>query len=196
MPLLLRWSSGRGGAATLRRWFERAGGRPARVLVGGWAMDNMKPRDFVLSSPPLLDLTPRTAERAEGLVLAAESAGRALSVALAPVIAAGKAREAQREAFFAETQSDFETALLTLAEGGDGEVAQGWLATLRRAALARFEALALPGLGDRDTKAQRAIVDAHRALRGTFSGYGKFGQAAFDALDLPKPAKKPRKEAA
>lgn len=183
-------------AATLRRWFERAEGRAARVLVGGWAMENMKPRDFVLSAPPLLDLTPRAADLVRGLVLAAEAAGRALSVALVPVMAAGEAREAQREAFFAETQPGFEAALLTLAADGAAEIAQGWLSTLRRAALSRFEALALPGLGDRDTRAQREIVDAHRALRGTFAGYGKFGAEAFRALDLPLPAKKPRKEAA
>lgn len=178
-------------AQMLRAWTERGYHRPARVIVAGWAMDNMKPRDFILSTPPLLDLTPAQAEAVAGMVEAADLYSLALRTALAPVMAEGEAREALREAFFAETQSEFEAALTA----GPGEAAtRDWLAAMRRTALALFEARALPGLADREASDQQAIVQAHRNLSNAFHGFGSYGSKAFAQLGLPIPARK--KEAA
>lgn len=147
------------------------------------AMDNMKPRDFILSTPPLLRLTPEAEAAIEGMVEAADQFSLALRNALAPVLAEGESREALREAFYDRTQAAFEAALTA-------PDALGWRDTCRRTAMALFESRALPGLADRDTKAQQAIVQAHRNLAGTFNGYGGYGKRAFEALDLPLPAKK------
>lgn len=179
-------------AQVLRAWPDRSNHRPARVIVAGWAMDNMKPRDFILSTPPLLDLTPAEAEALAGMVAAADQLSLALRMALMPVLAEGEAREAVREAFFAETQAAFE-ALIGQPPGE--ETARAWLDALRRVALRLFEARALPGLGDRDSGDQQAIVQAHRLLSGAFTGHGKYGGAAFDQLGLPKPAPKKEKAA-
>ncbi|MFB2595433.1 type I-E CRISPR-associated protein Cse1/CasA [Paracoccus sp. p4-l81] len=174
-------------AQMLRAWGERGNGRAARVIVAGWAMDNMKPRDFILSTPPLLDLPPETAEAVVGMVEAADLFSLALRNALGPVMAEGEAREAVREAFYAETQADFEAALT--ADVGEA-TARIWLAAMRRVALHLFEARALPGLADRDSADQQAIVQAHRNLCGAFNGFGAYGGKAFAQLGLPAPARK------
>lgn len=178
-------------AAMVAEWHDRGAGAPARVIVAGWAMDNMKPRDFVLSTPPLVDLDGTAARLVEGMVGAAEQYGLALRQALTPVLAEGEARESVREAFFAQTQAAFEARLAALP--GDG-VAQGWLGDMRSVALALFDARALPGLADRDTRDQRAIVQARGFLAGAFAGRGKYGKAAFGAMELDLPQTK--KEAA
>lgn len=191
-------------AETLRAWPERSNDAPARVIVAGWAMDNMKPRDFILSTPPLVTLTPAGVAVLEGLIEAADQFSLALRSALAPVVAEGESREALREDFYARTQTPFEEMLAALAGGDEGAAAdvaeirekraQGWRDTCRRVALALFEARALPGLADRDTKTQDAIVQAHRNLSGTFNGYGAYGRNAFDALGLPHPPKPAKKK--
>lgn len=175
-------------ARVVDHWSERSGGQVAEVLVAGWAMDNMKPRDFVFSRAPLLDLPEAVVDRVEGLVRAAETLAVALRAALAPMLAEGEAREAAREAFFVETQAGFEARLSQLAEGADlGEVSRGWLGDLRSAAMVLFDGLALPGLGERDAADQAAIVAARRSLGFAFAGYGKMGGAAFLALGLEAP---------
>jgi len=183
-------------AATLRNWHARGGGRAARVLVAGWAMDNMKPRDFVLSSPPFVSLQDRALATLIGMIEAADLFGLALRAALKPVLAEGEAREAVREAFHAETQAAFEARLRELEAGIEPEqVAQGWVADMRATALKLFEARALPGLGERDIEKQREITAAHRNLGASFAGYGAYGGKAFGELVLPVPPKK-KKEAA
>ena len=174
-------------ALVLRNWFARSGGRRARVLVAGWAMDNMKPRDFILSTPPLVRLQGRALACLTGMVGAADIYALALRRALTPVMAEGEAREALREAFYAETQAAFEAGLAALEAGAGIEaVARDWLAVLRRVALALFEARALPGLSERDVKVQREIVAAHRRLGAAFAGYGE-GAGVYAALTLPVP---------
>ena len=183
-------------AATLRNWHARGGGRAARVLIAGWAMDNMKPRDFVLSSPPFVSLQDRALATLVGMIEAGDLFGLALRAALAPVLAEGEAREAVREAFHAETQAAFEARLRELEAGIEPEqVAQGWVADMRATALKLFEARALPGLGERDIEKQREITAAHRNLGASFAGYGAYGGKAFGELVLPVPPKK-KKEAA
>lgn len=183
-------------ARTLRNWHDRSDGRMARVLVAGWAMDNMKPRDFVLSSPPFVRLQGMALGMLLGMIEAADLFGLALRMALKPVLAEGESREAVREAFHAATQAAFEARLGELEAGGDPQqVARGWVADLRGVAMRLFEARALPGLGERDIEKQREITTAHRNLGAAFAGYGVYGGKAFETLMLPGPSKK-KKEAA
>lgn len=179
-------------AAMVEAWGARGGGRRAELIVAGWAMDNMKPRDFTFSRAPLLNLPDEVAERAEGLVEAAGQVAVALRGALAPVLAEGEAREAAREAFFHETQGPFEARLeqLTAVNADAGAVAMGWLADLRVAALGLFDRQALPGLAERDIRDQQAVVAARRGLGLMLAGYGKAGRAAREALGLTPPEQK------
>lgn len=175
------------------------------AIVAGWAMDKGKPRDFVWSEQPLLDLAPEAEDRLIGMIKAGEAAGSALSAALAPskkgagtsinrvVLAEGAAREAECEAFFQATEPAFLRHLQALALGTDPRT--DWLEQLRRQALDQFGALAFSGLDRRPTREIEAIVAAHRNLQFSFLGYGKFGGDMFDALGLDRPARKKGKAA-
>ena len=171
---------------SLRDWAQRGG--EAAVLVAGWAMDNMKPRDFVLSAQPLLDLSVVAEDMLVGMILAAEAAAVALREALAPILAGGEAREAEREAFFSATEDQFLTHVQALKVGADPRAA--WLADLRRQALTQFDALAVPGLDQRETDGIERIVKARKHLAGAFAGYGRQGRDIFEQLGIDPPVVK------
>jgi CRISPR system Cascade subunit CasA len=186
-------------APMVEGWEERSGGAPAQVIVAGWAMENMKARDFILSRAPLVDLDAGRALCLTGMVEAAELLAVSLLGALAPVLAEGEAREAAREAFFLRTRDDFEARLEELTTTGPArfeklrdELVRGWLADMRRAALSIFEALALPGLSDRPTEEQQRIVSAHASLAAAFPGRTPQGKKAFGKLLLDPPAVRKR----
>lgn len=164
-----------------------------KVIVAGWAMDNMKPRDFIWSVQPLLRLEPETEHRLECLIRAADVAGNALRGALEPVLSAGETREAEREAFFIGTEAAFHARVDALITGKD--VAPLWLDDLRAQALAQFEAMALPQLAVRETKKIEQIVQAHNFLTLAFRGYGKQGKEIFNQLGLEVPMIKKGKAA-
>lgn len=171
---------------SLRTWGQRRG--DGSVIVAGWAMDKMKPRDFILSVEPFLDLEPEAEERLIGLIQAAEAAGVALRGALEPVLAAGEAREAEREAFFLATEARFATHLMSLRAGADPRA--DWLVDLRAQALRQFDALAVPGIDQRETDQIRRIVEARKFLSLALAGHGKQGRAIFEPLGLELPQKK------
>ena len=182
-------------AWVLDHWAERGEGRHAEVIVAGWSMDNMKPRDFVWSRAPLIELSDAMAERMEGMVEAADALELALRRALGPVLAEGSARDAVREDFYRRTQPGFEQHLsaLTAVNSDPVAVSRGWLNDMRRAALDIFDTLALPGLAERDTRDQAEIVSARRNLMAAFAGYGpKTGALAYARLGLDVPQAKRR----
>tara|TARA_R110002072_G_scaffold109325_1_gene236574 strand:- start:4303 stop:5769 length:1467 start_codon:yes stop_codon:yes gene_type:complete len=183
-------------AAMVAGWQARGQGAGAQVLVAGWSMDKMKPRDFIFSRAPLIDLAPDRALLMSGLVEAANLAASALRGALKEVLAEGEARDAQRERFFSQTQAAFEQAVakLTAVNADPASIARDWLAAIQHSALKLFEEVALPGLAERTTRAQEAVVRAHRNLRATLAGRSKPGATLFGALELPVPEKS--KEAA
>ncbi|HDR27091.1 type I-E CRISPR-associated protein Cse1/CasA [Rhodovulum sp.] len=174
---------------SLRDWAERGG--EATVIVAGWAMDNMKPRDFTLSVQPLLTLSDEARDWLAGMILAAEAAGVALCEALEPVLAKGEAREAEREAFFALTEDRFLRHVQALKSGGDPRDA--WLADLRGQALRQFDALTEPGLDQRETERIEQFVEARKKLAGAFAGFDKRGRDIFTHLGMEPPAAKRRK---
>ena len=172
-------------AETVRNWTQRACNAPADLIVAGWAMDNMKPLDFTWSAPPLLNMPGDAASFVRGLIEATDLFGFALRGALAPVLAEGEAREAVRERFFSETQGKFEQCLGVINDGAERtEIARAWVNDLRVVALRLFHTEALPGLADRETSVQERIVAAHRSLRTTFAGFGRYGAKAYGALEI------------
>lgn len=171
-------------ATVLRDWRSRSN-KPAQILVAGWAMDNMKPRDFILSTPPFVDLGGEALSCLTGMIEAAEQLSLALRDQMATVLAKGESREAVREEFFARTQVGFEQGLAALTNSEPAhDVARRWISVMKDVAINLFEARALPGLADRDTKDQEKIVQAHRNLLGAFAGKGKLGRAAFAAMEI------------
>ena len=174
-------------AAAVSDWAGRVRSTAgSSVIVAGWAMDNMKPRDFTLSREPLLaDAT--QLHRLHGMIAAAETAGAALRFALKPVLGEGTALEAQREEFFLRTQAPLEERLADLA--ADGTPAR-WLAAMRRVALDLFDAAALPGLEARQIQAVKGILDARKRLVATFAGWNKPGKDIYGELGLVVPAGK------
>ena len=103
------------------------------MIVAGWAMDNMKPLDFTLSVQPFVALPPDAALMLCGLVEAADQAALALRTALEPVLAGGAAREAEREAFHAATETAFRERFRRLASRRRAcrRSRAGWLKDLR-----------------------------------------------------------------
>lgn len=167
----------------------------AEVIVAGWAMDNMKPLDFIYSRAPLINLSDELADRIEGLVNAAEGLAISLRWAFTPMLAEGEAREVMREAFFVETQGAFEARLTQSSTDNPDDAARGWLRDMENVALALFDAQAQPGLADRNVKEQAKVVLARANLAAAFKGYGKRGRAAYQALGLPVPEQKRSKAA-
>lgn len=171
-------------AYSVRNWNERGG--DAALIVAGWSMDNMKPRDFVMSVQPYLDLDIDSEIKLVGLIEAAEAASLALRDALKPVLAAGEAREMERERFFQELELRFLDHLEMARSGGDPT--HSWLKAIRQQVIAQFEDLSIQGLDQREYENIKAIVDADKFLRLAFAGYGKLGKAIYGALGLELPS--------
>ncbi|KPN62650.1 CRISPR system Cascade subunit CasA [Aliiroseovarius crassostreae] len=174
-------------AQMVRLWGQRSGHRPAQVLVAGWSMDNMKPRDFILAAPPLVSPDGAAQRCLIGMIEAADLMSLALRASLGPVLAEGEAREAVREAFYAHTEALFQQLATGLTAVNTAQTATDWLAEMRRVALDLFERRALSGLSEQDAKRQQQIVAAHGRLRANLSGYGTYGRKAYEALELPLP---------
>lgn len=177
--------------------------RAAQVIVAGWAMDNMKPRDFILSRQPLVALDTDQSVILRGMITAAETFGVALRQALRPMVGEGSALERLSEEFFQQTDAPFRGRLAELVAGE--APATGWLADMRGAALAIFDRVALPGLADlrivarkpdeKQATGARAWVEARKFLLLAFTGYGKLGQSAYGDLGLPLPETRRQKKA-
>lgn len=177
-------------------WDGRSLGDACEVIVAGWAMDNMKPLDFIQSRAPLLNLSDDAELILEGMIEGAEAVGVALRGALKDVLANGEAREAVREAFFLDTEADFEALARRLTAEPAERIAAEWLDVLRRRALSAFEETAMPGFADRDLGKQAKIVEAQNALRAVLHGYTKQGQKLYGALMLEAPIPKKKRKAA
>ncbi|NAZ36458.1 type I-E CRISPR-associated protein Cse1/CasA [Rubellimicrobium sp. CFH 75288] len=176
-------------AAALETFVARGGGPGAAVIVAGWVMDNMKPRDFVFSRQPLVALPEARLATLLGLGEAAEEARGALRLALLPFLAEGSALEAQLESFVHRTEGALLARLRDLESGReDDAVARDWLGDMRRTALGIFDALALPGLGTRKPEMAERIVRGRSHLLGTFSGRSRTGARLYGRLGLAPPA--------
>ena len=180
-------------AAVVERWIGENPGARCNLIVGGWAMDNMKPVDFVWSEPPLFALDPEAETEAERMVEAAEQAAFAL---FASVKEGGEESDAliAREALFDATEAAFVARVAGLCAGNPPD-ARGWVGELRGAALTLFDRAVMPNLPDLGESRRVAAVKARGKLLGAFSGYPPFGKKIFGPLGLELPAKKAARKA-
>lgn len=155
-------------AGTVEDWQARSRGRrgrPASLIVAGWALKNMNPRSFLYSAQPLIDLPEGRDWLVPEMIAVADKMGQVLRRALGSVLSEGEAREAVREEFFARTEPDFIARIGDLA--GDrvpGGLAESYIADLRRVALDLFDTRAVPALDARSAAQQARIVTARRNL--------------------------------
>ena len=176
-------------ALCLKNWGSRKAG--GSVIIAGWSMDNMKPRDFILSRQRFLSgLSLEAEDQIVNMIKAAEWASSALQMALKPLLATGEARDAEREEFFLQTEDKLMFHIDALIRGE--EPGPLWLKNLKDQALKQFNALALPILPECGIEVIGKIAKARKELIITFSGYGKLGGDIFNALNLPRPEKKKR----
>ena len=157
------------------------------LIVAGWAMDNMKPQDFIWSEQPVFTLSEDTEFAATDMVEAAEAAGYALKVCVAEGADNNRALAAL-EGFYSTTQAPFEALLAKMAADG-GLQHEGLLQALRKAALAAFDAAVLPGLPDLAESKREKAIKARGKLLGAFSGFG-LGKKIFTPLGLVAKKKK------
>ena len=166
------------------------------LIVAGWAMNNMRPLDFVWSEQPIFRLSREDDEAdAAGAVEAAEQASFVLARQVSNGVGesdvkSGAGLRAQ-EKLFADTQRAFE-AMLGRMSLGAAFVPERWIDELRRAAAAIFDAEVTPGLADLGEARRAAAVSARRWLLAAFAGRSPAGKKIFDALGVPTPSA-PRK---
>lgn len=186
-------------AKSVAEYPARARSGEASALVGGWAMSNMSPLDFLWSDLPVFDLNPDAAFEAGQFVEAADLASRAMIGALREALgleaSSGSRLDPERDRFFRETEADFVAALDGFAKGRAVSAAD-WLKRIRAQALSQFDAVAVEGLADLDIAPREAdgfsrratvkkIVLARRGLLAALTG-----NKIHDALDLPRPDRK------
>jgi CRISPR system Cascade subunit CasA len=181
--------------STLLHYLRDFEGARCSLIVAGWAMKNMKPLDFLWSEQPVFPLSKRDERHAEASVEAAEQAGFAIAASVRDGVGeddlSSGAGQRAREAFFAATQGAFEEMLEAMSAGGPFS-REGWVKTLRRAALPIFDREVMPGLADLGETRRRKAIEARSRLIGAFKGRRPFGKKIFDALELEAPRKMPK----
>ena len=179
------------------KWYTTVPGAPrVDLIVAGWAMDNMKPLDFLWSEQPVFPLTPDAEHASIAMIEAAEQAGFALAICIREGLGGTEtdagAADAARQAFFDQTQQPFVERVAALSNHVSPDP-EGWLAEVRSAAMALFDERVLPGLSEmQETRRTRAVA-ARKMLLGAFNGYGGHAKKIYQALELELPAKPRRK---
>ena len=179
-------------------------GRNARLLAGGYAMDNMKALAFAETEMPLHavadpDLENGLRTLADHLVKAAVTAVSALGLAVKSALLGADAKpdsnstllDASRERLWIDTERDFHHLLTEAIEQFEHDktgnaqtaLAQEWRGTLEQRALHIFDETApLDDFGAIDPS---QVVEARRSLVLAFKGFGKLGRGLFNELGLP-----------
>ena len=171
-------------ARTVRECRDRPRSPDFELIVGGWAMDGMKPVNFSLDKYPGF---PGLGEDGEGrvrhLVMAANNASRALRKALkAACQLDGTAANTAIETLFAETQEDFNGLVRSIIDGAGNEVERAWHGILWDRALRMFDERVLGGLSERDIAAIEKRVIARRNLLAALA------KQVRKVMDLPIPS--------
>jgi CRISPR system Cascade subunit CasA len=202
-------------AASVSTWrtsrMRDVGRSEARLIAAGYSMDSMKASAFVESDMPLpaaRDQAVQTQldETAIRLVRAADAVARLLGYAVRAALFSPDAKvqpEAEllssaRERLWEQTEAGFfnvlERSAVRPTTDPDPEPA-AWLVRLRHTALALFDEAA--PLSPLSGSAAPRIGRARRNLLFALTGFGKDGDALFEALGLPvaEPKAKQRKAA-
>ena len=165
-------------AEALTSYRDRTGSvAGARVIVAGWAMDNMKPRDFTLSREPLIT-DEEALIRIQDMVAASETCASVLRNALKPLVGVGTALDTLREEFFLRTQASFEVWAPRPESAGE------WLEEMRCVALGIFDTVAMPGLASSRIEKVEKILRERNLLIALFRGHGKLGAKLYGELQL------------
>lgn len=179
--------------ATLWRYLSDIEGARCSLIVAGWAMDNMKPLDFLWSEQPVFPLSGEDQRHAEASVEAAEQAGYAVAACVKDGVGEDNAKsgagQRTREALFTETQGAFEEMLESMSEGRPF-VADEWIDALKAAALPIFDKEVMPGLSDLGETRRAEAIRARSKLIAAFKGRPPFGKKIFDPLGLERPSRR------
>ncbi len=175
-------------AETVRAYNNRNRVPDFELLVGGWAMDNMKPVDFTLDTYPGFPGLDEDGEaRIRCLVDAANAASGAIRKALkAACLLDGASLDAVVESYFAETEEEFVSCVRKVTSGSDIKVEEEWYRVLSRVAVRMFDDQVLAGLADHDIAGIEKRVMAKRNL------HGELARRLRNRLNLPAPGKKER----
>ncbi len=191
----------------------------ARLLVAGYAMDNMKPLDFGEALMPLIVGNSDKANRlirdqAEALIEAAKLVASQLTTSV-KIGLYGEGAKADsdssvlypvRDRFWADTEAAFFATLTDAAKKydvpeddlqdllGDIRSALGgaWLQNLRTHALHIFDDT-VP-IDSADSKRIVDVINGSKMLLLALTGYGKLGTSLFKTLALQPPETKPKKD--
>ena len=172
------------------------GNQPARLIVGGWAMDNMKALDFLLATEPapLSRLSEEAQSRVVRAIEAAEIVGGNLAVALKNALGiepkAADAVSSTRRRFYEITDVPFGALLRALTgDAADDTATDDWRRALGRAALGLFDGATTALVPTVAPERAREILDARRLILSAVGGYSKSGRNLFQLLDLSPPEK-------
>lgn len=172
----------------------------ADLLIGGWDMDNMKPRDFLLSRQPRVRLDMEASDKLHGMIEAAELADRSLGRALKEIIGTEESKGtrigALREGFFIKTQNAFEAYVRRLEmEDAVDKIGWEWLKEMQRTACEIVNREARSGIEMLRLENVEKRLKARRDVQNAFAGRTDLGRKMYAALELPNPQKdKPEKE--
>ena len=193
LGVTLRSGHGEGGtrrvAANVRAYCQRPRVPDFELLVGGWAMDNMKPVDFSFAAyPGFPGLNEDAHDRVRGLVDAANIAAGSLRKALkAASLLDGTAADAVTEAFFVGTQDEFSESVRKIVAGLKEDVEIAWHKTLRNEAVRMFDERIVHDLSNHDLAAIEKRVMAKRNLLSALA------KQVRKELNLPMPGKKEKR---
>ncbi len=156
------------------------------ILVGGWAMDKMKPVDFTFDTyPSLPGLDKDGGGRVQCLLEAANATSGAVRKALKlACFLDGTSLASVIEAFYAETEAGFVASVHEIAGGGSSKVEEDWYHLLTGVAGRMFDEQVLTGLADHDVAGIERRVVAKRNL------HGEMARRVRSRLNLPSPGRK------
>lgn len=180
---------------TLEQYLRDIEGTRCSLIVAGWAMDNMKPLDFLWSEQPVFPLSGEVERHAEASVEAAEQASYAVAACVKDGVGEDNVKSGAgqrvREALFTDTQGIFEEMLESMSAGSPF-AAREWVAALRAAALPIFDKEVMPGLADFGETRRAEAIRARSKLIAAFKGWPPFGKKIFDPLGLESPSRRSR----
>lgn len=177
-------------AKAVSTYGRRSGVPDYELLVGGWAMDNMKPVDFTLNSYPKF---PRLNEGFEDRVRLMVDAANATSNAIRKALRLagsldGKSLDSVIEEFFTITEEEFVSSVREIAGGKGTEIEEGWYNGLRDVAIPMFDERTLTGLID------HSIADIEKRTKARRNLDGELAIKVRKILELPIPTKKEKRK--
>jgi CRISPR system Cascade subunit CasA len=174
---------------------RRTAGEPTRMLMGGWAMDNMRALDFVTSRPNVaVGVLSKQSE--DFAVRAADAAGTMASMlaigvknALSVEFKMTDPATLARTLFFQRTEPDFERLVndLMLEPSNRSEAVTRYLDALVEAALNLFDERTLSTLSTGDVERAHDVAKGRSMITLTGRGYSKSGKEVFSKLGLEPP---------